>query len=49
MKGVFTSTASDTYSCLRDKNQQHIFEECIPLKQNLHLKGGVKVSDIYGG
>ena len=37
-----------TFCCLKDKNQQHIFEECIPLKQNLHFKGGVKVADLYG-
>ena len=37
-----------TFGCLRDENQQTIFEECIPLKQNLHIKGGVKVADIYG-
>ena len=32
-----------------DENQQHVFEEYMPQKQNLQLKGGVKVSDIFGG
>ena len=37
-----------TFDCLSDENQQHIFEECKPLREGLHLKEGIKLQDVYG-
>ena len=36
------------FGCLCDENQQHIFEECKPLREGLHLKEGIKLNDVYG-
>ena len=46
---MYNNQIQCSFGCLRDENQQHVFEECMPLKQNLQLKGGVKVADIFGG
>ena len=45
---MYNNLIQCTFGCLCVKNKQHIFEECMPLKQNLQLKGGVKIADVYG-
>ena len=46
---MYNNQIQCSFGCLSDENQQHVFEECMPLKQNLQLKGGVKVADVFGG
>ena len=46
---MYNNQIQCSFGCLRDENQQHVCEESMPLKQNLHLKGGVKVADTFGG
>ena len=36
------------FGCLNEENQQHIFESCQPLRDQLVLREGVKINDIYG-
>ena len=36
------------FGCLNDKNQQHIFESCQTLRDQLVLRDGIKTNDIYG-
>ena len=38
-----------TFGRLRDENQQYVFEECMPLKQNLQYKGGCQGSRCIWG
>ena len=33
---------------MRDENQKQIFSECKLLKEDLQLKGGVNLEDVYG-
>ena len=36
------------FCCLNEESQQHIFESCQPLRAQLVLREGVKITDIYG-
>ena len=45
---MYNNLTQCTFGCFCVENQQHIFEECMPLKRNLQLKGGVKIADVYG-
>ena len=45
---MYNNQIQCTFGCSSDENQKHIFEECMPLRQDLILKGGVNVLDVYG-
>ena len=45
---MYNSQIQCTFGCLCDENQQHIFEECKPLREGLHLKEGIKLNEVYG-
>ena len=45
---MFNHQLQCRFCYLSEENQQHIFEECKPLRTDLVLKQGVKLVDIYG-
>ena len=46
---MYNNQIQCSFGCLSDENQQHVFEECMPLKQNLQYKGGCQGSRCIWG
>ena len=44
---MYNNQIQCTFNCSSDENQKHIFEEWLPLRQDLILKRGVNVIDVY--
>ena len=45
---MYNDQVQCSLGCLSDEAQQHIFEECKFVRENLQLKEGVKLLDIFG-
>ena len=47
-KNMYKNTLQCSLGCLAEENQKHIFEDCIPVREKLHLKEIFKIDLIYG-